>query len=94
MEVGGPSYSATIRPCQAQVRALLALLLPSPDLRHPLLPLVAPAAGPQVPGPATPWPRLFGPGVFRRTEAEAGRLGAGQILTEWGIAIPDRSGQI
>jgi len=35
--------------------------------------------------------RLFGPGVFRRTEAEAGRLGAGQILTEWGIAIPDRT---
>ena len=40
------------------------------------------------------WHRLiahwfFGPGVFQRTEKEARQLGAGSILTEWGIARPD-----
>ena len=32
---------------------------------------------------------LFGPGVFLGSEKESRKLGAGSLLTEWGIARPD-----
>ena len=35
--------------------------------------------------------RVFGPSVFAGAAEEISRLGGGQFLTEWGIAVPDSS---
>ena len=34
---------------------------------------------------------MFGPSVFSGADQEISRLGGGQFLTEWGIAVPDSS---